>query len=186
MLKTAAAVGESNPRYIYRPYSNAVNNFNFREAVRIISDHPFLFMQVELEGIFRLLLSPGVGYLSKIMRYEHYELIDIFRSLGSNSEVKLSQSGKSLTTLFIAYQAVFLSLMFLGLLIGSYRLIFFNRFPNIVIIFGVTLIYLLAASGGPEANSRFRIPALPFISFFSSFGIAFIINKLNKYCRSKP
>ena len=64
-----------------------------------------------------------------------------------------------------------LGLWYLGALMGI-RELWRLKQPGPLILAGVFILYFLLISAGPEANTRFRVPIMPFVAVLAGFGFA--------------
>ena len=67
-----------------------------------------------------------------------------------------------------------LGLMYAATVIGVFHLVRERRWTTLVLLL-IVIAYFFALSAGPEANSRFRIPIVPFFAVLAGVGIDSLI-----------
>lgn len=143
-------------------------------GIKIILQHPLLYIKSHLKGTINMMLNPGSFSLINLFGFYHKDqdkqsLHDAFFLL---------DFGDFITGLFKEHMILFFSII----ISGTYLMLYYS-----VVIFGliqtdyknnswihlfiITLvIYLLLISGGAEAHDRFREPVMPFLSLYAGFG----------------
>jgi 4-amino-4-deoxy-L-arabinose transferase-like glycosyltransferase len=139
---------------------------------KIIQDAPFTYALIHIRGCVSTFLSPGAG------RY-----VSLF---GDDSEGVAAPKARRLTPLMFLYAllgascAVYYLLSFAVLLERPRRI----QFAAVLAL--VVFAYLVLASGGPSANSRFRHPMMPLVSMTAAAGFVVLREKLRRRAEAQP
>jgi 4-amino-4-deoxy-L-arabinose transferase-like glycosyltransferase len=130
-----------------------------KEGMEVIKAHPLIFAKVYFAGVARALLRPGAQQLLEMLGVP-------LSALNPRSLVH-----RPLAAGFLIYSYLYLLLLYLGFVLYFIR---GRRTDKMDVarffILGIFL-YVILASGGPSAISRFRIPLMPLFALFSAYQI---------------
>jgi 4-amino-4-deoxy-L-arabinose transferase-like glycosyltransferase len=138
------------------------------EGTRVIAAHPFLYAAIHARGCAVVLLDPGA--------------IDVMKTFGlypeSGGLLSRTLDAGFLASVRRLVQKYPVSLVVLPLasmlLFGMYALAArgFARLPWASrCLFGVIIVYLVVASGMPNAVARFRVPIMPLVCIIAGAGL---------------
>jgi len=149
------------------------------KAIKIIGNDPVLYTKNHLTSVCYLLFKPLRAPIDFQLglRDEYSTLTPWGTQSDSNVITRLFQTTSNFTIVLVAIQFLMLLLIWVGFVMGIIELIMNKNFLSILLIL-LVIIYFCLISGGPEANARFRIPIIPFISIVASVGI--VNNKWSK------
>ena len=131
-------------------------------AIRVILDHPILFLWTSFRGVFASLLGPS--NMAHLFGFNNVALRDAF--------IKGALSGFSVSAWAITisswiYAIIFLLILYSGVILFATQVRPLDR-GTVLLIF--TILYILVSSSGPEAYSRFRAPIMPALCVLSAAG----------------
>jgi 4-amino-4-deoxy-L-arabinose transferase-like glycosyltransferase len=133
-------------------------------AVALILKHPTIFLWTTLRGMLASLFGPS--NLSHLFGLDNVSLrTSLLR--GDFSGFSLSHWTMALSSWM--YGAVFLIILYLGVLLLFVQSRLFHSQGMVLLIFIV--LYMLITSSGPEAYSRFRLPAMPALCVLAAAGL---------------
>ncbi len=144
----------------------------------LIRQHPWLFLQVEVQGMLQLLAAPGDGSLTRLLGFP----VGIDGPLGDLLQLSptayWSRWGKRPLELLLFFWAlVHLGTVYFGVGVGAWQ-----RPPQAaatrarIVLASLIVVYLLVLSGGPEAGYRFRVPLMPWLIFLAVPGLVGLVN----------
>ncbi|NWF94353.1 MAG: glycosyltransferase family 39 protein [Syntrophaceae bacterium] len=165
-----------------------------REGMKIIRDHPAWLLKSQFFGIARMLFTPGERGLLTYMGFELKEGapgISLLR-MSAREYIRTWVLKKPGQFGLFAFSGFHLIVVYIGLGIALWRLIaikeeskadFVGRkaFISSGVLIWTTMLYLLLISGGPEAYSRFRVPAMPFFCLYGGYGLYRFVSHL--FCK---
>ncbi|MEO5761677.1 MAG: glycosyltransferase family 39 protein [Vicinamibacteria bacterium] len=125
-----------------------------RLAFVILSEHKGAAVRMMGRSAMRMAFGTGLTALSRLQGAKDPEAMD--------SPAKRVLTGLQLLIALIASAAIAR---------GSILLIGQRRFFEVSLLLG-TAAYFLVVSAGPEANTRFRLPATPFLAILASHGLS--------------
>jgi 4-amino-4-deoxy-L-arabinose transferase-like glycosyltransferase len=123
-------------------------------ALEVLSEHKAAALWTWVDGVVRLFAETGLA---------------VVRSLTGLSAPG-TESAPNRAALFIMALALALGYAATGR--GVFVLLRQGQFFELVLTLGL-IAYLVALSAGPEAYSRFRLPAMPFIAILAGHGLAY-------------
>jgi hypothetical protein len=125
-------------------------------ALEILSEHKLAALRVSGEGLLRLLAGSGLSDLSGLSVTK------------ADGDPRAASGMWSLAAFGIR---VTLVLVYLGLLRAIVLMALHGRVFELVLLLGV-IGYLVVLSAGPEAHTRFRFPAMPFVAILAGHGLS--------------
>ena len=138
------------------PSANAaeVSRVRTRLALEVMGAHPRGVVAGFLGGGFRLLTGSGLTALSRLR--------------GEDDPESVNASWKRAATAFFAVE---LAVVYGCAAWGLRALVRSGRGQAAVLLLGLAG-YFVLISAGPEANTRFRFPAMPFIALLAGIGVS--------------
>jgi 4-amino-4-deoxy-L-arabinose transferase-like glycosyltransferase len=150
--------------------------FQRREALEIFREHPLLTAEMQITGAARIFVDPGYTITCTLLdrsstAFECFPgkstmnepgLID--RALGKVGQMTAVQQ----VTLLAAI--VILGVLYAGAALGSLQLARRRCWLALALLL-VLIGYFALLSAGAEANSRFRVPIVPFLALLAGAGI---------------
>ncbi len=130
-----------------------------KDGEKIILQHPFRFAKIYLKGIVRMFIRPGIHQLAQMVLGESFD--ESFSSSKRYAHAVIPLTIFSLVLLAFIYFGVLR--LFVFLLRG-------RHWTHSLLLLLLILLYIVALSGGPSINSRFRIPIIPILAMLSSAG----------------
>lgn len=149
-------------------------------AIRIILDHPLIFLKIYLKGLSRILVGPGVnGYLD-ILNLRTASLKEIWAKVKDHGVFKI------LSILKESPQILLANILFGGLLACYWGLSLMGLGDKNADRLGLALVviiiaYLAAVSAGPYSYSRFRLPIMPYLCVLGGAGFWILRDKLIRF-----
>jgi 4-amino-4-deoxy-L-arabinose transferase-like glycosyltransferase len=149
-----------------------------RQSRDILLGSPLTYARIHFEGIARIMIDPGA--------IDFLKLFDLYPKvggmLGTVVDAGLPQTIKFL---FVKRPLVFWSSTLMMplqlLLLLSACLIFYSGrlllHPQLIAAMGVAAYFVIIA-GGPEANYRYRHPAMPIVCIFAGYGLCLAWDRL--------
>jgi 4-amino-4-deoxy-L-arabinose transferase-like glycosyltransferase len=133
-----------------------------RDGEKIILQHPFLFAKIYVTGIIRMFIRPGIHQLVQMV-------------LGESFDESFTASKRYAHALipFTIYAWTFLVFLYFGVLRFLWHTFHRRSWTHNLLLLLLILLYIVALSGGPSINSRFRIPIVPILAMFSAAGWLF-------------
>jgi 4-amino-4-deoxy-L-arabinose transferase-like glycosyltransferase len=136
-----------------------VNQYQKREGLRLLLQHPRGAAASSMKGLFRLLLGPGYGTWVRLLPAE---------SVPSWVPEAIS-----------VWQLVWLAIVLSAALLGA---VWCYRRQRVVFwVLAPTLLYFLAISAGPEAYSRFRVPLMPLFCLLAGVGLDAALHRFRRF-----
>lgn len=127
-----------------------------RDGEKIILQHPFRFAKIYLTGIIRMFIRPGIHQLVQMVFGESFD--------GPSPVVKRH------TFMFIPF-TIFSWALLAFIYFGVFRFLFRRKkWTHSLLLLLLILLYIVALSGGPSIDSRFRIPIVPILAMFCAAG----------------
>ncbi len=123
-------------------------------ALTILAEHPRGALKMMLRGVTHMMTGTGLTALSNLM--------------GDPSPADVSEPWKQAAQ---ALQALILAVVYLAVARGVYLLWVRGDWLTLGLTLGAVA-YLALLSAGPEANTRFRFPATPFLAILAGLGFA--------------
>ncbi len=147
-----------------------------REALAILRGHPGLTLQMLAKGTGRLLVDPGYSFVCTLLDPAVHEP-ECFPGRGTMNEPgMLGRAWGRFVTMTTLQQGALVGSALL--LAGVYAaaavgLLALGRARRGLAMWTLALVigYLIVLSAGAEANSRFRIPILPFLAIAAAAGL---------------
>ncbi|HEX6287613.1 MAG TPA: glycosyltransferase family 39 protein [Herpetosiphonaceae bacterium] len=147
-----------------------------QEALKIFQRYPGLTVKMLARGVGRLLVDPGYTITCTQLDLQSTAL-DCFpgRSSMNDPGVIDKALGKlgSMTLvqqLVLLWSTLLLAILYLGAALGTVRL-WRERHWLLLALLVLLLAYFIGLSAGGEANSRFRIPIVPFLAILAGAGL---------------
>lgn len=144
------------------------------EGMKIIKENPYLLLKMQVSGMLSVILRPGGNSIVHILGYDLNELqkkhsnIEIAKSLGLKFKFLILSS------------IIYLGLLYIGVIGWFVRALKNREMRPEYFILLLVIAYFIFVSGGPEGDSRFRIPVVPIIAVLSSLGMIYIAAFVNK------
>jgi 4-amino-4-deoxy-L-arabinose transferase-like glycosyltransferase len=147
-----------------------------QEALAIFQRYPGLTVKMLAKGVGRLLFDPG--YTITCAQLDRQSTaFDCFPGRSSMNEPGLVDKalGKfgqmtAVQQLVLLSSSVLLAILYSSAAFGVARLIRERRWLVLALLF-LLIAYFVGLSAGGEANSRFRIPVVPFLGMLSGVGL---------------
>jgi hypothetical protein len=139
------------------PHAASVAELSRRQralALQILAEHPWGAVKMMSDGVLRMLAGTGLTALSNLVGDPDPE--------GVAKPWKKAVQALQLLVLGLVYLAVARGVI----LLAARRELFAIALPLAVIV------YLALFSAGPEANTRFRLPAVPFLAILAGHGLS--------------
>ncbi len=136
-------------------------------SLAIILNRPLDFAAVTLRSLVWQALAPDRAHL-----LPYVETASAPDSYSASVDQRLQRTLRSpLMSILIFAQFVFLLFIWSGVARALWRLKTFHRRDVTIVLIAVGVaLTLLALAAGPEAQARFRIPAIPMIALVAAFG----------------
>jgi hypothetical protein len=151
-----------------------------REGLRLIRQHPLLFVKSQIFGLFKLLLGTGEQSFVTAMGLTEPggPLRDVFRLPFAAYWQRWARPHPWLVLLFFL-TGIHLFALYICLSVGLWRLFRTGgrQCRPAHLVLGCLICYLLAVSAGPEAYSRFRVPLMPFLALYGGYGLACVLSR---------
>ena len=148
------------------------------EAWRIIRDHPWEATRVQLQGMARLLGGPGelatLTLFGIALPFSSLNQLEQHGWEGSATAAELSdqemQGHWIARVMVLTISWSWLIFFYAAALVGLVHVWRARQwFPLAVALIGI--FYFAGLAGGPEANSRFRVPIIPYVSLLAGQGL---------------
>ncbi len=147
-----------------------------RKGLVILRDHPVVFAKVFLKGILVELLGPDRDNLARFLYGA-----TILGPNGKVSDALIHQTVREkpvaawelIRYVALAVQAV----TYLFLLVGLAALVIRRQWRLLVLLL-LPALYVMALTGGPEGEPRFRVIYMPFFCMAAAVGAAVILDRL--------
>jgi 4-amino-4-deoxy-L-arabinose transferase-like glycosyltransferase len=143
-----------------------------RRGTEIVLAHPFIYAKLHARGMLVELLAPGRDHTTRLL-YGRATLDADGNSTDASIVAARTQhpvwSLEIVRYLVLAWQG----LLCVGMIVGTWQMLR-QRFWLLAALLLVPL-YVLALSGGPEADPRFRVLYLPVLSLLSAAGAEAIL-----------
>ena len=154
-LETARDQLRSRLAQTLRPEANVgeVSRAQSRLAFEVLREHPRGWIMITADGALRLLAGTGQTALSRIS--------------GNDSPAAARNAWTTAAALVLMLAA---AVPLLGALAGVVALWRDGRRGAVGLLLGVAAYFVLMAAG-PEANTRFRVPAAPFLGLLAGAGV---------------
>ena len=139
------------------------------EALRVIRNHPALFLRLHLAGSLRTAFNPGAAVLLSLFNLASAD--ESFAREHNQGPLRAAQWTVLHAPLQAAYMAA-LSILLLGLYFFAARGVLRGSAsaPALALLLGVSL-YFLAVSGGAAGIARLRLPMMPALCVMAAAGI---------------
>jgi len=129
-----------------------------QEGLKLIKQNPLIFLRTEVSGMLRVMFRPGIRELLMMVGASD-NFREIF-NLGENWD----------TFMLVGWSVLFLIILYMGI-IRYFIAVFQNRkLEGLDILFWLLIIYFIVTSGGPAAQSRYRVPVMPLLAFYAAQG----------------
>ena len=125
-----------------------------RLAFRILSEHKWGAVKMMGRAAVRMAAGTGLTALSRLRGEK-------------NPEPTASMATRAIEGL----QLLLMLMVYVAIARGSILLLGQRRFFELALLLGAAA-YFVAMSAGPEANTRFRLPAAPFLAILASHGLS--------------
>lgn len=145
-------------------------------AVELLAGHPAETIEMLLKGVARIVADPGYTITCTLLdrRSTSFECFPgtssmnepgmVGAALGRVTQMTPVQLGA------LAWSAVLLAVAYSGALVGAVALVRERRWLALALLL-LLIGYFVGLAAGAEANSRFRVPALPFVALFAGHGV---------------
>jgi Dolichyl-phosphate-mannose-protein mannosyltransferase len=120
-------------------------------GVEVLLDHPLGALRSSLKGVALMFIGPGRA--------------ELLRLVGDPTITEVDTAGN---ILLVGVAALINGAIVLGAAAGGYLLVRRRRYVELTIILSFVL-YIVVISAGPEAYSRFRVPAVPFLAIAAGY-----------------
>jgi len=142
------------------------------QGLRLIWDHPSLFLQVQAYGLFKILAGPGRSDILNLFGGVPYEDSPpaTVRLTGEDWR-RWWGAARSLPLGLLAYAMLYLLVLYAGLALALGAWIGRGRpvaAPHLLLWWFT--VYLLVVAAGPEAYARFRVPVMPLFALYAADG----------------
>lgn len=137
----------------------AMVEFCDQQAIKIVSEHPFLFIKAVLDGMYRSVWSPGTLFFR-----EHIG--------GHNNILREAIKWFGISYLFVGYVLALWGVVQLTLKKGW-------SLQSLFLLW--LLLYLIVFSATPVGYYRFRVPFWPFICLFAGYSFLRPFHKKSDY-----
>jgi 4-amino-4-deoxy-L-arabinose transferase-like glycosyltransferase len=148
-----------------------------QEALAIFQRYPGLTVMMLAKGVGRLLFDPGYT-ITCTQLDRHSTAFDCFPGKSSMNEPGLVDKalGKfgQMTLLqrsVLLYSVLLLAIVYSSAALGVARLMRERQWLLLLLLF-LLIAYFVGLSAGGEANSRFRIPIVPFLAILAGTGLS--------------
>lgn len=133
-------------------------------GLAIVKQHPWLLAKMQLKGMISVIIRPGGSAITHIFGYD----LNMLQKDLSNSEIA-DMLGKPFK--ISVYAALFyLFVLYAGIMSWFINLFKAKKIDSIYILLLALAAYFILISGGPEGDSRFRIPIMPLLAIISAQG----------------
>jgi hypothetical protein len=134
-----------------------------REAMRIMLAHPLITASMTLKGIAKNCFLPNRTDVEKLMNCTS---AGVSETAGTIQKIKAAIGCPAVFTIMI-FQIIAIILTWSGIALALWH----SRpaYQELCLLLAVAALLVLAAAG-PEAYSRFRVPAMPMIAIAASYG----------------
>ncbi|MFC5864806.1 glycosyltransferase family 39 protein [Acidicapsa dinghuensis] len=153
------------------------------EAVKVLRQHPLMYLRSHFIGVAIVAFSPGSTEL--------LQLINAYPSAGKMPKRLVSDGIKEPLKQLVLRHFTLVTVMclFSGFTLALYLAACTGLFtarlaPETVWILAGTAIYFLLISGGAQAVARYRLPAIPELCILASGGICILYDKTKRSRRS--
>jgi len=180
------ALGRNSPYYLQlhpdqSSWSQAQRlQFMHSEAIRIIREHPALFLKSYLRGLVVVIFSPGSAEFLQLIDLAYpsdWSLPQRIAKEGIQSDgVKLLTSHLEMPITISSFE-VFLLSIYLSSLVG----VFYASGNRLLITTLVCFaLYFILVSGGGQAVGRYRLPAMPEFCVLAASGLQTLRQKFKR------
>lgn len=149
-------------------------------AIQIFKDHPLLTVTMTGKGLVRMMADPGYTIVCTMLD-RTTTAFDCFPGKSSMNEPGLfgKAFGKFaqmtiVQQVALIWSALLLGVLYLGAAIGAIRLFRERQWLTLGLML-IMIGYYVGLSAGAEANSRFRIPAIPYLAILAGVGLAWLL-----------
>jgi 4-amino-4-deoxy-L-arabinose transferase-like glycosyltransferase len=161
-----------------------------RQALEIFREHPGLTASMLVKGAARIVADPGYTITCTLLDRQNTSF-DCFpgkatmndpgvvdKALGKVSDMSVVQQ-------FVLFAAILmLGVLYGGALLGSVRLVRERRWLVLALLL-LVIVYFVGLSAGAEANSRFRVPIVPFLAILAAVGIDWAMTLVSGWFRTR-
>ncbi|MBA3901330.1 MAG: hypothetical protein H0X62_14175, partial [Bacteroidetes bacterium] len=123
---------------------------------KVISENKGIFIKNTLKNALFVAIKPARGYID-LMLFDNKK-----QALDGNISIS--------TKILVGVQIIWLALAWILFLLGIWNL-WNSRNYQVLIPILLAITYLMLASAGPEGDSRFRLPIIPFVLIVGAYGI---------------
>jgi hypothetical protein len=177
-------LGAENPAVYYENHPEQrqwtrgeVSSYMRREAMRVLLRHPFLYAEIHLKGVLRMMLDPGgVEYLKLFKLYP--------QSGGLLGRIVDQGLTRTLMSLRKELPSVFWSTALLGTILIFYWLaasvgacLAWRSYTAELIVVLTLVLYFVVVSGGPNSLERFRHPVMPMVCLLAGYALSRLCTK---------
>ena len=125
-----------------------------KEFIKAISDYPSETILIGLKGAMMTFFTPGTGQYSRLFN--------------------ITKNKDFANALFISWGLLWLFTVYFFATYGFFKI----KKDQVVMVLILMFFYLLIVSSGPQSYSRFRIPFIPIIVIFASYGLDCFLNNI--------
>jgi hypothetical protein len=144
-------------------------------ALEIFREHPVPTAVMLLKGVARLFLDPGYTIVCTMLDRTS-TAFECFPGKSSMNEpglagAALARVGQmtALQVLALAWSTLLLAAVYVCGLVGAFELARGRRWAALALL-ALLVAYFVGLAAGAEANSRFRLPAMPFLAVLAGYG----------------
>jgi 4-amino-4-deoxy-L-arabinose transferase-like glycosyltransferase len=150
----------------------ALNRWMSEQGMILVRTHPGLALRSQINGALTMMAGLGDGWLTALLTgtpgvaSAAWELLSTpswehWRDWALERPMSFAAFWLSAAQLFVVYTGV--------------ALWWFNRWrarrlAGVDLLFWLVIVYFILLSAGPEANSRFRAPIMPFLALYAAAG----------------
>jgi len=158
-----------------------ISKYLEKETISTILEHPFVFLSIQLRGLFTIIIDTGTANYAVLYR-AHKEGSGILADMNTMNFydfiIKLI-SNHTVLILFSLVGVIYILPLYIFAIYGTYKIILSKEIYNkyIVVFLFLFIGYMVYFSTGVESFSRFRIPLMPLLYILSAYGLYQYFNK---------
>lgn len=150
----------------------SLNQWMGEQGMALVRTYPWLALRSQIDGALTMMVGLGDGWLTALLTgtpsaaSAAWDLLrlprwDYWRDWALEQPVPFVAFWLSAAQLFVVYAGI--------------ALWWFNRWrarslAGVDLLFWLVIVYFILLSAGPEANSRFRAPIMPFLALYAAAG----------------
>jgi 4-amino-4-deoxy-L-arabinose transferase-like glycosyltransferase len=145
-------------------------------AIEVLRGHPAATVEMLAKGVGRMVADPGYTITCTLLDRDSSSF-ECFPGTSSMNEPGMAGAAlgrvaqmSPVQLLALAWSATLLAVAYPSALVGAWALVRERRWLALALLL-LLVGYFVGLAAGAEANSRFRVPALPFIALFAGVGM---------------